>query len=68
MYYRSDGRARKVEAARVVGGGVYEATLRLDSPATYYVFVGAPSRDLDYSDAAFLSLTGVPARREASPQ
>jgi YVTN family beta-propeller protein len=66
VYYRSDGRGRKVEAARALGDGVYEATLQLESPSTYYVFVGAPSAGLDYSDTSFLSLMGVPAKREAA--
>jgi hypothetical protein len=47
-----------------VGDGVYEAAVRLDAPATYYVFVGAPSQDLAYTDLPFLSLTGVPVPAE----
>ncbi len=64
LYYRSDGRARRVEPAKAVGDGVYEAAVRLDAPATYYVFVGAPSQDLAYTDLPFLSLTGVPVPAE----
>jgi YVTN family beta-propeller protein len=59
LYYRSDGRGRTVQAARPIGEGLYEATLEVDMPATYYVFVGAPSRGLDYSDQPFLSLMAL---------
>jgi YVTN family beta-propeller protein len=59
LYYRSDGRGRTVQPARSVGDGLYEATVRVDMPATYYVFVSAPSRGLDYSDQPFLSLMAL---------
>jgi len=61
MYYRADGRGRQVLAAAPVGDGLYEVTLNMDSPATYYVFVAAPSRGLDFTDLPFLSLIAVPA-------
>jgi hypothetical protein len=56
MYYRSDGRGRTVQAARTIGEGVYETTVEVDMPATYYLFVAAPSRGLAFSDQPFLSL------------
>ena len=59
MYYRADGRGRRVLPAVSVGPGVYEATLDIDQPATYYVFVAAPSRDLDYGDLPFFSLVAL---------
>jgi YVTN family beta-propeller protein len=61
LYYRSDGRGRRVEPAQSLGDGLYEATVQVDMPATYYVFVGAPSRNLKYTDLPFLSLMGMPA-------
>jgi len=68
LYYRSDGRGRRVEPAQSLGNGLYEATVRVDTPATYYVFVGAPSRNLNYSDLPFLSLMGMPAAAEETMQ
>ncbi len=68
LYYRSDGRGRRVEPAQSLGEGLYEATVQVDTPATYYVFVGAPSRDLDYTDLPFLSLMGMPAPAEETIQ
>ncbi len=55
LYYRSDGRGRKVQPAKSVGDGVYEAIVEATKPATYYVFVGAPSQDLEYSDSRSLA-------------
>ena len=67
LYYRSDGRGRTVQPARELGGGLYEATVRVNSPATYYVFVGAPSRGLNYSDQPFFSMMAVmPPRKEST--
>jgi len=60
LYYRSDGRGRQVLPATPVGEGLYEVTLNFDMAATYYVFVGAPSRGLDYSDLPFYSLIATP--------
>ena len=65
MYYRSDGRGRKVQPAKSVGEGVYEAVVEASEPATYYVFVGAPSQNLQYTDNAFLSLLAVPESQPA---
>jgi YVTN family beta-propeller protein len=61
LYYRSDGRGRVVRPARGLGEGLYEATITVSMPATYYVFVGAPSKGLQYSDHPFLSLMAVNA-------
>jgi YVTN family beta-propeller protein len=60
LYYRSDGRGRKVLPARPLSDGMYEATVKADIPATYYVFVSAPSKGLDYTDLPFFSLMAVP--------
>ncbi len=60
LYYQSDGRGRQVIPATSVGEGVYEAELKLSSPATYYIFVAVPSRDLDYTDLPFYSLIAIP--------
>jgi len=68
LYYRSDGRGRTVRPARSLGGGLYEATVEVYTPATYYVFVGAPSRGLDYTDQPFLSLMALAAPAEAKKE
>jgi hypothetical protein len=64
LYYRSDGRGRVVRPAKSIGGGMYEATVEVMEPATYYVFVSAPSRGLGYSDQPFLSLMAMAAPPE----
>ena len=68
MHYRSDGRGRQVQQARNIGEGLYSATLEVSMPATYYVYVGVPSRGLAFSDQPFLSLIGVgaPPAQEAT--
>jgi len=68
LYYRSDGRGRTVLPAQSLGGGLYEATLEVDMPATYYVFVAAPSRGLDYSDQPFLSLMALAAPQKTAEE
>jgi hypothetical protein len=62
MYYRSDGRGRTVVPAKPLGDGRYEAEVTVSEMATWYVFVGAPSEELSYSELPFLSLMGVPPR------
>jgi hypothetical protein len=44
-----------------VGDGLYEATVQAHMAATYYVFVGAPSKGLRYTDQPFLSLMALAA-------
>ena len=61
LYYRSDGRDRTTRRARPLGEGLYEATVEANISATYYVYVAAPSRSLDYSDESMLSLMAIPA-------
>jgi hypothetical protein len=61
LYYRSDGRGRTVLPARSLGDGLYEAEVEAQMAATYYVFVGAPSMGLDYTDQPFLSLMALAA-------
>jgi hypothetical protein len=61
LYYRSDGRGRVVRPARSLGDGRYEATVEVSMPATYYLFVGVPSKGLQYTDQPFLSLMAVSA-------
>ena len=68
MYYRSDGRGRKVQPAKSVGEGVYEAIVEASEPATYYVYVGAPSREMQYTDNSFLSLLAIPAAKPAAEE
>jgi hypothetical protein len=60
LYYQGDGRGRQVLPATDVGDGVYEVTLNFPTTGTYYIFVGAQSRELDFSDLTFLSLIAVP--------
>jgi hypothetical protein len=61
LYYRSDGRGRVVRLAKSVGDGMYEVTVEVMEPATYYVFVGVPSQGLNYNDQPFLSLMALAA-------
>ena len=68
LYYRSDGRGRTVQPARELGNGVYEATVNVDMAATYYVFVSAPSKGLDYSDQPFFSLMALEPTPEETTQ
>ena len=60
LYYQSDGRGRQIVPARALGEGLYEAKLNITAPATYYIFVGAPSRDLDYTHLPFYSVIAIP--------
>jgi hypothetical protein len=64
LYYRSDGRGRTTLPARRLGDGVYEANVEVNSVATYYVYVAAPSKRLGYSDRTLLSLMAVDAEEE----
>jgi YVTN family beta-propeller protein len=64
LSYRSDGRDRNEQRARPAGDGAYEAVVEASIPATYYVYVSAPSRGLKYSDQAMLSLMARPAPPE----
>jgi YVTN family beta-propeller protein len=68
LSYRSDGRDRNEQRARPVGDGSYEAVIDARIPATYYVYVSAPSRGLKYSDQAMLSLLAMPASSEAKKE
>jgi hypothetical protein len=68
LYYRSDGRGRTVQPARELGNGLYEASVTVDMPATYYVFVSVPSKGLDYSDQPFFSLMALEPPPEESTQ
>jgi len=61
LYYRSDGRGRTELPAKALGDGHYEAEVRVDSVATYYVFVGSRSRGAKYTDLPVASLMGMPA-------
>jgi len=60
MYYQADGRGRQVIAATEVGDGEYAVELSFPEPATYYIFVATPTRNLDYTDLAFYSLIAIP--------
>jgi len=61
MYYRSDGRGRRVIPTTEKPGGEYEAQIDIDSVASYYVFVGSRSQSLNYSELPFLTVIGTPA-------
>ena len=61
LYYRADGRGRAVAPAKSLADGSYEATVKVDSVATYYVFVGSKSKNIKYTDLPFLTLMGTPA-------
>jgi hypothetical protein len=45
--------------AQPLADGLYQANVQATEAATYYVFVGAPSRGLNYSDQPFLSLMAL---------
>jgi YVTN family beta-propeller protein len=64
LYYRSDGRGRTTLPARQLGDGLYEADVEVNTVATYYVYVAAPSKQLGYSDRTLLSLMAIPAAEE----
>jgi len=68
LYYRSDGRGRTTLPAREIGDGLYEATVEVSMSATYYVYVGAPSKNLDYTDRSLLSLMAIPAPEESKQE
>ncbi|MDH3865364.1 MAG: cytochrome D1, partial [Gammaproteobacteria bacterium] len=59
LYYRADGGGRTVLQAQPLADGLYQANVQATEAATYYVFVGAPSRGLNYSDQPFLSLMAL---------
>jgi YVTN family beta-propeller protein len=59
LYYSSDGRGRTVVPAREVGQGEYEAEVKVTRPTTYYVFVRAASKKVNYSDLPFATLIGM---------
>lgn len=56
LSYLTPGRHRAETAAREVGGGIYEATVRLAEAGAYYVHVAVPSARVGYQDLRFLSL------------
>ena len=62
LYYGSDGRGRTVVPAKSLGGGVYEADVKIDRMVTYYVFVGSQSEKMMYNDIPFFSLMGTPSQ------
>jgi len=59
LYYGADGRGRTVVPAKSLGGGIYEADVRVDRFVTYYLFVGSQSEELSYSDLPNFSLLPV---------
>ena len=71
MYYGADGRGRTVVPARSLGGGVYEADVRIDRFITYYVFVSSPSEKISYNDLPHFSLMAVkpePGEQQPTPR
>jgi YVTN family beta-propeller protein len=59
LYYASDGRDRTLVPAKALGGGVYEASVTVREATTYYVFVGAASQQVKYTDLPYATLMGV---------
>ena len=53
-----------MQPARAIGDGLYEADVQVDEAATYYVFVSAPSKGLNYTDQPFLSLMALAAPQQ----
>ena len=69
LSYASDGRDRNVVTAQALGGGIYEAPVKVNQLGTYYVFVASRSQEVTYTDLPFLSLIGLnPARSETGEQ
>jgi len=59
LYYRLPHFGRRELPARHAGEGIYEVALELKAAGAYYVYVGAPSEDVDYQDLNFLTLMAV---------
>ena len=51
-----------VVPAKALQDGHYEASIKLNSTSTYYLFVGSRSSKLKYTDLPFFSLMGVQAQ------
>jgi YVTN family beta-propeller protein len=58
-YFRAPMYGLTEVPARHVGEGVYEATLPLKAVGAYYVYVAAPSLNVNYSDLRFMTLRAV---------
>lgn len=58
-YFRAPSSPAREIPAREVGDGVYEAMVDLPEAGAYYVYVGAPSLSLKFSDQAFTTLRAV---------
>ena len=56
MYFLAPGRGRTEVPVKEIGGGVYEAALKLAQPGAYYVYVGVPSLKLGYGKLPFFTL------------
>jgi hypothetical protein len=71
LYYGADGRGRTEVPAKSLGGGVYEADVKINRFVTYYVFVGSQSEKVGYSDLPNFSLLAVkpePGEQQPTPQ
>jgi len=59
LYFRAPMYGRTVVPARHIGDGIYESTLAFKTPGAYYVYVGAPSENVNYNDLSYLTLMAV---------
>ena len=59
LYYRSDGRNRRIVPAKIAEEGWYEAEVTIHSLASYYVFVGSKSQLIKYTDLPYVTLMGI---------
>lgn len=66
LHYRAPGQERTEVAAREVGGGVYEAPVRLGAPGAYYLYVAVPSLRVRPDELPFRSVIAGPRTAAAS--
>lgn len=56
LYYLAPGRMRTEVKAKELDDGIYEAELSLPRSGAYFVYVGAPSAKVRYSDLPYFTL------------
>jgi YVTN family beta-propeller protein len=66
LHYRAPGRDRTEVLAREVGGGVYEAPVRLGAPGAYYLYVSVPSLRVRADELPFRSVIAAAGSRTAA--
>jgi YVTN family beta-propeller protein len=56
LYYRAPAFNRREVAAVEIDTGLYEALLPIPHDGAYYVYIAAPSRQLNFGDESFITL------------